>query len=225
MSFLLVFALLVGCNSAGSGSSESEIPPEETPEATDETLQKALLERQKYHGKEPFFEPGMSISVEVNVQGKAEQVIASRKINQQGEINLPLVQRVKVGNMTRAQIESKLVEAYSAYYVNPNVLVKFVGNEDDPNLTPWGYVTILGYVATPGRVAMTPGAQLYVSSALQKAGGYQQGTKLNRIQIFRAVGEGARETIEVDIKKFGRGRGDDFELKRGDVIWVSQSAW
>lgn len=172
-----------------------------------------------------ILKPGMPIQVTVIVRGRIELEPQAQRINQSGNIGLPLIQIVRIGNMDLEDAEKLLTDEYSKFYREPLVNVEFAGAVDDPSLSPWGYVTLMGNVLSPGPIAMPPTRILTVSGAVKLAGGSDASAKKGSIRIYRPLPEeDSVEMIKVDLDVLGRqgAHSEDVRLQAGDVIYIPE---
>jgi protein involved in polysaccharide export with SLBB domain len=170
----------------------------------------------------------MQIQVSLMIQGALEFPPTAQRINQSGNIGLPLLQSVDVGNMDMEEVENMITRMYSEYYRDPLVNVEFVGALGDASTSPWGYVNIRGNVNNPGPVAMPPTRIFTVSEALKRAGGVSASAKKGAIRIFRPVPEeDSVELIRVDLDDLGRKgqTAEDVTLLAGDVVYIPERVW
>lgn len=168
---------------------------------------------------------GMPIFVRVLVQGREEISTEPQRVNESGRIALPLIQNVQVANLSLEEIEARLTEMYAEYFRSPHVIVQFVGATDDPYISPWGYVTLMGNVGRAGPVAIPPTLNMTVSGAIKYAGGTSSSANEASILVFRPNPEDQSvERIPVDLRNLGR-RGNhenDIIVRAGDVIFVPE---
>lgn len=168
---------------------------------------------------------GMMVKVKVMVQGVIEHATEPQRISHSGKIGLPLLQNVDVGDKDIEGIEEMLTEAYSQYYVAPLVNIEFVGDTKDPSQSPWGYVTMMGNIASPGPLAMPPTQLLTISGAVKLAGGLAASANKGSIRIFRPhPDEDSMEVIRVDLDvlaKKGK-HAEDVSLRAGDVVYIPE---
>lgn len=168
---------------------------------------------------------GMMVRVTVMVQGVIEHATEAQRINHSGKIGLPLLQNVDVSGKDLEEIEEMLTEAYSQYYKDPLVNIEFVGDPADPSQSPWGYVTLMGNVGSPGPLAMPPTQLLTISGAVKLAGGTAASANKGSIRIFRPhPEEDSVEVIRVDLEvlaKKGR-QAEDVSLRAGDVVYIPE---
>ena len=169
--------------------------------------------------------PGLSVSVTVLVSGEEEIVVPSRRVSDEGRLDLPLVGEVPVSGLVLQELEELLTERYSAYLVEPQVVTEFA-RADGSGISPWGYVTVLGRVNDEGKVAIPATRDLTVSGAIQQAGGLDTSARSNAIRVARRAPGGTVRRLRVDLKAFARGRlEEDIVLQAGDVVFVPESIW
>jgi protein involved in polysaccharide export with SLBB domain len=117
-----------------------------------------------------------------------------------------------------------LTALYGDYFVQPQVVVEFVRDEDSDRIMAWGYVTVLGRVKNPGRVSIPPTQDLTVSGAIQKAGGLDTSAKDSAIRVTRQLPSGKARKYDVNLRRVGSAGTvkDDLILKPGDVVFVPE---
>lgn len=138
---------------------------------------------------------------------------------------LPLLGEVSVSDLTLDELRGRLSESYRVFLVDPQVIVDFAPDTSSGEISPWGFITVLGRVQAPGRVAIPPTRDLTVSGAIQKAGGVATSAKLNAILISRPLPDGTIETRTVNLNAVGKsGRlEEDIILEADDVVYVPES--
>lgn len=169
--------------------------------------------------------PGVRISVTVLIQGSPEFKVGAQRITQSGMIGLPLVQNIEIGGMDIEEVEKLITKKYKEYYRDPLVNVEYSDSTTDPSLSPWGYVTMMGNVASPGPLSIPPTRVLTVSGAVKLAGGTAASANKGAIRIFRPhPEEESVEVIKVDLDILGkRGKqAEDVSLLAGDVIFIPE---
>ena len=168
--------------------------------------------------------PGLVVTVSVLVSGKKEIDEPAKRISNSGEISLPLIGNVQASGLSLDELVAKLTTLYNDYFVQPQVVIEFVKDQNSDMVSPWGYVTVLGRVKNPGRVSIPPTQDMTISGAIQKAGGLDTSAKDSAIKITRQLPDGKSVQYEVDLRSVGsRGRvHDDLILKPGDVVFVSE---
>ena len=201
-----------GCETIGKiiGSSDSD-GPGVAPEWVDPTT--------------PRVRPGVGLVVVVG-SGASNPVTMQVLVDQNGDITLPhlLQSPVACDKLTLDALKQKLVKVYSQYYKQPQVTVTFAPY-DGKGVSPWGTVTVLGEVASPGPVNMPPTMDLTVTKVLQAAGGLRPFANKSKIKVSRCDRDGRQTTFVIDLIEIGeKGRIEkDIALRAGDVVWVPET--
>lgn len=173
----------------------------------------------------PRVRPGVGLVVGVG-SGAQQPVTMQVLVDQNGEITLPhlLQSPVSCDRLTLDALKQKLVKVYSKYYKQPQVTVTFAPY-DGKGVSPWGTVTVLGEVVSPGPVNMPPTMDLTVTKVLQAAGGVRPFANKSKIKVSRCDKDGNRTTFTIDLYEIGeKGRIDkDIALRAGDVVWVPET--
>ncbi|MEI6168780.1 MAG: polysaccharide biosynthesis/export family protein [bacterium] len=168
--------------------------------------------------------PGLVINVNVLVAGKNEIAATGKRITDNGTIAMPLLGTVQVSDQSLESFSAQLTSAYKEFYVNPQVIVEFVRDDNKEGLSPWGNVTVLGRVKKPGRISLPATRDLTLSGAIQQAGGYDTSAKENAIRITRKRPGGGVKTWEVDLRSVGA-EGmieNDVLLEPDDVVFIPE---
>ncbi len=173
----------------------------------------------------PRVRPGVGLVVGVG-SGAQQPVTMQVLVDQNGDITLPhlLQSPVACDRLTLEALKKKLVKVYSEYYKQPQITVTFAPY-DGKGVSPWGTVTVLGEVSSPGPVNMPPTMDLTVTKVLQAAGGLRPFADKSKIKVSRCDKDGNRTTFTIDLNEIGeKGRIDkDIALRAGDVVWVPES--
>lgn len=174
---------------------------------------------------EPVIKSGLVLRVAVTASGSSAVAEEAKEVNANGEILMPLIGAVKCEGLTLVQLQDKIKESYKNYYIEPQVTVGFVYQENSGMKSPWGSVLVTGEVAHPGPVNMTATRDLTVTRALMLAGNVTALAKKSGVRVTRRQKDGALKRYTVDIELIGKeGRTDlDLLLKPGDVVWVPES--
>lgn len=150
------------------------------------------------------------------------------QVDQSGNITLPLLlqEPVHCDGMKLDELKQKLVECYATYYKQPQVMVTFAPfDAKSGGVSPWGTVTVLGEVGSPGQVNMPSTMDLTVTKVLQFSGGLKPFADKQRVRVTRCDRNGVQTRYTVDLDEIGKeGRIDkDMTLNAGDVVWVPQT--
>lgn len=169
----------------------------------------------------PRIRPGVHLVVQVGTANEPPKSMTC-VVDARGEIVLPhlLTEPVSCDGLKLDALKDKLTKAYSVYYKQPIVTVNFA--QDGSGVSPWGSVTVLGAVGSPGPVNMTATDDMTVTRVLKLAGGLGTYADKTRVRVTRCDRTGKRTRYTVDIEEIGEdGRPDkDMVLRAGDVVWV-----
>lgn len=173
----------------------------------------------------PRVRPGIALIIQVGTPAAPPETI-NVLVDQKGDITMPLLLQSPVAcdGLTLESLKQKLVKEYSAFYRQPQVTVTFAPY-DGKGVSPWGTVTVLGEVGSPGPVNIPSTMELTVTKVLQMAGGLKPFANRSAIQVSRCDKDGHITRTIVDLKEIGKdGRVDkDMALRAGDVVWVPET--
>lgn len=131
-------------------------------------------------------------------------------VSREGTITVDLLEEVKVGGLTAAQIAELLIQRFQQYLRHPEGLtVRVVAKR----MT----IKVLGCVGQPGQKEVPRGSN--VQEVVAAAGGTLPGAILTRVVIRRQHGDWTEE-IPVDLKAYLEGRGTLPELRGDDEVFV-----
>lgn len=174
----------------------------------------------------PVLVPGLILNIRVLVDGDVEIEEEAKRVRAAGDIVMPLIGRVAVAGLTLDAMTERLYKLYDdRFFVDPLVVVEFVEGKGAHAISPWGYVTVLGCVNSPGRVNIPPTRDLRVSQAIQQVNGFDKGARRGGIRITRKGTGSKPERFKVDLDHVGS-KGEleqDVILRPGDVVFVSES--
>ena len=205
-SFILVVGLLSGSAGCRSAPAFGQIEAAKTSESVK-------------------LKPGLMINMSVLVAGKKEIDEPAKRISEGGTIVLPLLGELSIADQDLNQFQDKLTQAYRQFFVEPQVSLEFARDAGTDDSSPWGFVTVLGRVKTPGRIPVPATRDMTVSGAIQKAGGFAASAKDNAILVTRSLPGGRTESRTINLKAVGTaGRvEDDIVLEANDVVYVPEA--
>ena len=220
IAWVVLAAALAGCASPAARARAAAAPPVAPPPAP--AVESA---RPPARPEVARIRPGLVISFSLLVGGKVEFGEVTKRISDAGTLVLPLLGTVRVQDVTLEELGNQLVDRYSRYYVNPQVIVDFVRDSTGEGLSPWGHVTVLGRVKTPGRVSIPATRDLTVSGAIQKAGGFHTSARSEAILVTRRNARGETTSREINLHEVGAGGrvSDDLVLEADDVVYVPEA--
>ena len=129
-------------------------------------------------------------------------------VDENGNINYPLLGLVKVNGLTRVQAENLLKEKLSKYIVNPGVNINYTNFR----------ISILGEVTKPGSYII-PNERITILEALGMAGDLTINGIRNNIMVIREQ-NGMKNTYNVDITSKDILNSPVYYLAQNDVIYV-----
>lgn len=146
---------------------------------------------------------------------KMSELSGDYEVDLTGRISMPLVGSVKAVDLTTAELDSRLTEAFGARYLeNPDISVGVKSSTRSS-------VTVDGSVAKPGAIPAAGGMSLL--QAVAQAGGTTENANARRVAIFRQIG-GQRQAAAFDLVAIRRGESPDPRVYPGDIIVVDGSA-
>ncbi len=171
----------------------------------------------------PSLTPGYMLDVRVMVAGEDEIVEEGIRIQESGHVTLPLIGSVQAAGRSLQEFQSWLTQEYNqSYFIDPIVSVGISVGDNDSTF-PWGYVTVLGRVETPGQIRIPPTRDLTITQAIREAGGFIKYAKESRIEITRQEKDGTTKRIMFDMREMARSSGEaNLRLQPGDVIYVPE---
>jgi len=134
--------------------------------------------------------------------------VSGYMVDKNGEIELPLAGRIKVGGMTTSQARDAIAKKAEHYYKNPVVNVRFA------NFT----ITILGEVGRPGQITV-PSEKISVLDAIGLAGDLKVTGRRNDILLIREE-SGRKVFFRYDLNKEDMFHGPYFYLRQHDILYV-----
>jgi polysaccharide export outer membrane protein len=150
------------------------------------------------------------------------------RIDPQGNIDVPLVGRIKAAGLTIEQLEAAIAEQLHKYVRDPRVTVTITEYKSET-------ASVLGEVNTPGVYSLTDATTLL--QVLSKAGGLRSDAG-NRVEITRrreagaipletarADASGSFSTAEVNLRSLLEAKSPEHNItiKSGDVISVPRA--
>lgn len=132
-----------------------------------------------------------------------------------GAIALPLIGSVPAAELTTAELDRRLTEAYGAKYLeNPDISVGVKASTRRS-------VTVDGSVKNSGSFPVAGPMTLIQAVAL--AGGTAEDANPRRVALFRTIG-GKRQAAAFDLTAIRRGQAEDPAIYPGDIVVVDGSS-
>lgn len=171
----------------------------------------------------PLLAPGYMLDVRVMVAGNDEIKETGIRIQESGQVTLPLLGSIQAAGMTLHEFQTWLTKAYNTgFFIDP-IVSAGISIDDNASAFPWGYVTVLGRVKEPGRIRIPPTRDLTIMRAIQEAGGFIQYAKDSGIEITRQEKDGTSRRMTFDIRKMAKSSDEaDIRLEHGDVVFIPE---
>ena len=130
-----------------------------------------------------------------------------------GELSLPLLGAVDIGDLTPNAAQTRIESAYreQGYFRDPQISLTLVEHRSQQ-------VAVLGAVNQPGRFSLS--SRTTVLDALAEAGGIT--ARGARWVVLIPRGAAPRQRVDIDALVAGSGAGDNV-LKAGDTIYVPEA--
>lgn len=141
---------------------------------------------------------------------QAPEVSGDRRIDDQGNIVMPLVGSVTAQGRTPEELATTLRAELSEYYIRPDIVVTL-------KESPTSQVTVDGSVGAPGVYSVVGPITLMQAVALAR--GATEDANLRRVVVFRSVG-GQRMAAAFDLQAIRNAAAADPTIYSADVIVV-----
>lgn len=132
-------------------------------------------------------------------------------VNNQGEIDFPVIGRIKVGGMTKNETEDMIREKLMPYLKETPIVTVRLSNYK---------ISVLGEVARPGSFTVT-NEKVNVLEALAMAGDMTVYGLRDNVKLIREDANGKREIIEIDLTRSDLVLSPYFYLKQNDILYVT----
>ncbi len=156
----------------------------------------------------PFNLPTNTISQSVGGYSQGTPTGPGYLIDGEGNIDFPIIGKLKVGGLTRSAAIELIKEKLKPYLNNPSVLIRILNYK----------VTVLGEVRNPGTFTI-PNERITLPEALGIAGDLQITAVRKNVLVIRDV-EGKKTETRVDLTKKDIFSSPVFYLQQNDVVYV-----
>jgi polysaccharide export outer membrane protein len=142
------------------------------------------------------------------------------QISAEGNITLPLIGKVEVGNILVREAEAKIRDLLNAdYLVNPEAVIEVVKSSEQSKIQ----IVLLGSVRKPGSYEFPVGeVKVTLLKLMSEAGGFSEVANIKKIKIVRTE-DGKKTVIRANAEAIMSGDQPDVELMSGDIVHVSES--
>jgi len=146
-----------------------------------------------------------------SAQNLGAQQVNGYLVDKNGEIELPLLGRVKVGGLSTFEARTLVREKAEAFLVKPNVQVRFVNFK----------VTVMGEVSKPATYAFQS-ERVSILDAIGMAGDLTIYGKRENVLLMRDTPEG-KKMIRFNLNKSDLFNSPYYYLRQNDVVYVEPS--
>jgi polysaccharide export outer membrane protein len=147
------------------------------------------------------------VRLETGAQSTASQAPLDVVIDENGEVSLPLIDRIKAAGLSASELAERIQANYvPRYYVRCNVTV----------LVTTRFFYVGGEIRGPGRFPWTEDITLL--KAINTAGGFSDYSNTRKVEILRG-----KQKIVVDCEELRNHPDRDAPILPGDSIWVARS--
>jgi polysaccharide biosynthesis/export protein len=129
-------------------------------------------------------------------------------VDKEGYIDFPVLGRIKVGGMSKAEVKDKLTKELQQYLKSPIVNIKYLNYK----------ITVIGEVKNPSTFTI-PTERINIFEALGLAGDMTPFGKRENVLIIREV-DGVREITRINLNSSQVLNSPYFYLKQNDVLYV-----
>lgn len=152
----------------------------------------------------------------ITMYGDSDFGAKEATVDQNGTINLIMIDQVKVAGLTRNEAIAKVTELYGKFYKEPKVGIEI--KEYSPRK-----VLVDGFVGRIGPVYILPEEKLTLLQAIANAGGIQPRGDKTTVKLTRTMPDGATKTWKINLNYIYNGKKDDITLQEDDRIYVEDS--
>ena len=149
------------------------------------------------------------ITNDEELEGAKLAVYNAEDIDENGEVNMPVLGKIRVAGLSRAGAEEAIRQRLEGQVLNPSVQVRLVNAK----------ISVLGEVNRPSQVPMV-GDRMTILDALAAAGDMTVYGRRDNVLITREV-DGKIEMARVNLRNADLLNSPYYYLQQNDVIYVS----
>ena len=146
-----------------------------------------------------------------NINTTTQPTLQQYLVNNDGEIDFPVLGRLKVGGRTKNQAEDLIREGLQPYLKEKPIVTVRMANYK---------ISVLGEVARPGSFTVS-NEKVNVLEALAMAGDMTVYGVRTDVKLIREDATGKREIIPLDLTKSDLVLSPYFYLKQNDILYVT----
>lgn len=146
-----------------------------------------------------------------NINTTTQPTLQQYLVNNEGEIDFPVLGRLKVGGLTKNEAEKLIREKLQPYLKETPIVTVRMSNYK---------ISVLGEVARPGSFTVS-NEKVNVLEALAMAGDMTVYGVRTNVKLIREDAEGKREIIPLDLTKSDLVLSPYFYLRQNDILYVT----
>lgn len=150
-------------------------------------------------------------AAQTNVYATSSPTLQQYLVNNEGEIDFPVLGRLHVGGLTKNEAESLIREKLQPYLKETPIVTVRMANYK---------ISVLGEVARPGSFTVS-NEKVNVLEALAMAGDMTVYGVRTNVKLIREDAEGKREIIPLDLTKSDLVLSPYFYLRQNDILYVT----
>jgi len=157
----------------------------------------------------PYNLPTVSFNDPSSTNVKTTPMLLTYRVDENGDIEMPVLGKLHVEGLVRAEVEELIKNAMAGQVVNPMVQVNLINAK----------VSVLGEVTRPGTVSISDG-RLTILEALAAVGDMTPYGRRDNVLLSREV-DGKMEFVRINMTKDDLLTSPYYYLQQNDVIYVS----
>ncbi len=146
-----------------------------------------------------------------NINTTTQPTLQQYLVNNNGEIDFPVLGRLKVGGLTKNEAEDLIRERLKPYLKEVPIVTVRMANYK---------ISVLGEVARPGTFTVS-NEKVNVLEALAMAGDMTVYGVRTNVKLIREDAQGERQIVELDLTKSDLILSPYFYLKQNDILYVT----
>uniref|UniRef100_F4CA92 Polysaccharide export protein n=1 Tax=Sphingobacterium sp. (strain 21) TaxID=743722 RepID=F4CA92_SPHS2 len=143
--------------------------------------------------------------------GSGQQRVTGFVVDKEGEVELPVIGRVKLKGLTSYEARNLIRNKANEYFVDPTVQVRFVNFK----------VTVIGEVNRPSSYTM-PSERVNILDAIGMAGDLTIYGRRENVLLIRETDSG-KELVQFNLNDSQLFKSPYYYLKQNDIIYVEPS--
>lgn len=163
-----------------------------------------------------------SDKLNVVVIGEADLAGPNRRVDANGNINMPYINDVRVVGLTVSEAQKAVETSFKENRILRNPQVSINIEEYAPR-----EVNISGMVKNPGKYPLLPEVPMTLKDLVMRAGGFTDTANGSKVRVSRTGADGTPKVLIKDIDALIRGKTTSstdgaFVLEPGDIVYVPE---